>query len=373
MTTTLDDLRRFAVARNFFPPTTLKRALNRMKFVQADPIRAPARAQDLILRHRVEDYLAGDLERRYETLDIEEDFFVIYGFVTRSLHELMHPRVPAASPRLPWPAAKRKRAQQLLEFVRARGVVHPREVDEHFAHGTVKNYWGGSSNATTHLLDEMHYRGLVRVARREKGIRIYCVRQEPALGDAGERLVELKPAPAARATVDALVDVVVDLYSPLPAASLSSLVSRLRFAVPQWQKELKSAFQRARQRLAHTQVNGVDWFWALDETASGTPEDRVRLLTPFDPLVRDRARFELLWDWEYRFEAYTPATKRKFGYYALPLLWRERVVGWANLSVKSGALQSEFGYASPQPRERAFKRELAAELDRMQRFLGLAV
>src|SRR2546425_10506944 len=80
MLTTPDDLRRFTVARNFFTQTTLKRALHRMRFVQADPIRAPARAQDLILRHRVKNYHAGDLERRYATLDIEEDFFVTYGF-----------------------------------------------------------------------------------------------------------------------------------------------------------------------------------------------------------------------------------------------------------------------------------------------------
>jgi len=51
MLITLDDLRRFAVARSLFKPTTLKRALDRLGFVQADPIRAPARAQDLILRH----------------------------------------------------------------------------------------------------------------------------------------------------------------------------------------------------------------------------------------------------------------------------------------------------------------------------------
>ena len=65
---TLDDVRRFAVSRSLFPPTTLKRALHKMGFVQADPIRAPARAQDLILRHRVNGYRAGDLERRYATL-----------------------------------------------------------------------------------------------------------------------------------------------------------------------------------------------------------------------------------------------------------------------------------------------------------------
>jgi hypothetical protein len=54
-----------AVARTLFRPTTLSRAIDKLGFVQADPIRAPARAQDLILRHRVAGYRAGDLERRY--------------------------------------------------------------------------------------------------------------------------------------------------------------------------------------------------------------------------------------------------------------------------------------------------------------------
>ena len=94
-------------------------------------------------------------------------------------------------------------------------------------------------------------------------------------------------------------------------------------------------------------------------------------LEAFDPLVRDRARFALLWGWEYRFEAYTPAAKRKLGYYALPLLWRDRVIGWANLSVKDGQLLSEFGYVKSPPDDRAFKRELVAELDRMRAFLSL--
>src|SRR5918995_5305767 len=92
MPLTLEALRRFTVARNFPKPATLKTALQRMGFLQADPIRAPARAQDLILRQRVKDYRAGDLERRYPTLDIEEDFFINYGYVTRSLQALMHPR-----------------------------------------------------------------------------------------------------------------------------------------------------------------------------------------------------------------------------------------------------------------------------------------
>ena len=362
----LDDLRRFAVDRTFFAPTTLKRAIDRMGFVQADPIRAPARAQDLTLRHRVKDYVAGDLERRYSQLGIEEDFFVTYGFVTRSLQALMHPRsetgVPADAPH-PWPAERRKRARLLLDFVRERGTVHPREVDDHFSHGSVKNYWGGSSNATTHLLDAMHYRGLLRVARRESGIRIYAAHEHgPGPLD-----------PAARRTrIDALVDAVVRLYAPLPDRSLADFVRRLRFAVPQWRGELKDALQRARERLSSARVDGSDWYWPIQESAARrVPPDRVRLLTPFDPLVRDRHRFELLWGWVYRFEAYTPAARRQRGYYALPLLWRDRVIGWGNLSVKNGKLESDLGYVKSVPRDRAFKRELGAELDRIRIFLGL--
>jgi len=135
---------------------------------------------------------------------------------------------------------------------------------------------------------------------------------------------------------------------------------------------LTSALQRAKERLAHARVDGVEWYWPAAENAMRHAiQEEVRLLAPFDPLVHDRARFEMLWGWVYRFEAYTPMAKRKLGYYALPLLWRDRVIGWANLSVNNGRLDSEFSYAGSQPRDRAFKRQLEAELNRMRLFLGL--
>ena len=355
---TLALLRHFAAARTFFTPTTLQRAVDRFGFVQADPIRAPARAQDLTLRHRVRGYRAGDLERRYAELDVEEDVFINYGFVPRTVQALMHPRDYADR----WPAAKKRRAQKLLAFVREHGEVHPRDVDAHFSHGTVVNYWGGSSSATTHLMEEMHYAGQLKVVRRDTGIRIYAAREPMRVPTATERLER----------VDALVDVVVRKYAPVPALSLSMLVSRLRYGAPQWTGELKAALRRARERLAHARVGGVDWFWPSTERLhrDSTP-DVARFLSPFDPLVWDRRRFEMLWGWAYRFEAYTPSAKRRFGYYALPLLWRDRVIGWGNLRVKDGALQAGIGYVDSQPpRERTFRRELDAELDRMREFLG---
>lgn len=356
----LDDLRRAAIARSLFTPTTLQLALDALGFVQADPIRAPARAQDLALRHRVAEYRAGDLERLYSRLDVHEDFFVNYGFVTSAVQALMHPRGGPA----PWTAARGRQVRALLDFVRARGPVHPREVDEHFSHGTVTNYWGGVSSATTHLLEAMHYRGLLRVVRREAGIRIYA---------ACEHDDRPRDTATRRARLDALVDVAVRKYAPLPAASLSNLVRRLRYAVPQWAGELDRTLERARRRLARVRVDGVDWYWPAGEAlAADEPDDRVRLLAPFDPVVWDRRRFEMLWGWAYRFEAYTPVSRRKLGYYALPLLWRDRVIGWATVTARNGTLRTEFGYVASQPPPgRPFRRALDDELHRLSIFLGL--
>ena len=161
MTVALADLRRFAVARSLFPPTTLTRALNTMGFVQADPIRSPARAQDLTLRHRVNGYRAGDLERKYASLGIEEDVFVNYGFVPGPVWALMHPRASLSH----WPPGRRKRVLALLDFVRERGTVHPREADG-LLHGTGKTT--GEASRPRHAPARGHeLRSLLRVVGRE--------------------------------------------------------------------------------------------------------------------------------------------------------------------------------------------------------------
>jgi len=357
---TLAVLRRYALARSLFAETTLAQAIERLGFVQADPIRAPARAQDLTLRQRVRGYRAGELERRYAQLSLEEDFFVNYGFLPRALQGLMHPRGGFER----WSASLARRAKELHAFVAERGTVHPREVDAHFAHGKVRNYWGGVSNATTHLLDGMHYRGLLRVARRERGVRLYALRGEtPGAQGAHER----------EARLDRLIDMLVATHAPLPAQSLQGLLARLRFATPQWRAQLPQAIARAKARLAQARVAGVCWYWPAGEQPERFQlgDERVRLLAPFDPVVWDRRRFEAFWGFPYRFEAYTPLAKRRFGYYALPLLFREQVVGWGNLSYRDGQLACSLGFASGRPpRARPFARELEAELARMRSFLA---
>ncbi len=357
-TLTLDDMRRYAVTRTL-SETTLGRAIERLGFVQADPIRAPARAQDLTLRHRVRDYRAGDLERRYPRLPIEEDFFVNYGFLPRTTQQLLHPR----QARTAWSKKRWAMAQEVLDFVRTHRVVHPREVDAHFQHGKTRNWFGGSSNASTQLLDGMHYRGLVRIARREGGVRVYTA--------AGPR-TDIEARDVAT-SMDALVDVIVRKYAPLPEPSLRSLISHLRLAAPQWAHERRDAFRRAIARLPSAEIDGLRWYWPDGESPRSRrhePDDAVRLLAPFDPIVWDRPRFERLWGWAYRFEAYVPAPKRVRGYYALPLLWRDQVIGWANAAVRDGRLTVQPGYVTGRaPRDAGFRTAFHDEIERMARFL----
>jgi uncharacterized protein YcaQ len=354
---TLASLRAAAVAQTLFAPTTLQRAIHQLGYVQADPIRAPARAQDLILFQRVKGYRAGDLEQRYAQLDVEEDHFINYGFLPRWAVALMHPRTP----RRRHSRTTAARAEALIEFVRERDEVHPRDVDAHFQHGKVTNAWGGMSSATTHLLDDLHYRGHLRIARREKGIRIYA----PPF-----TLSERSESKGAEAQLDALVDLAVALYAPVPKSTLTMLVSRLRYCAPQFAHLRGKALQRAQQRLAHARVDGVDWYWP-EQTKQRELAPTVRLLAPFDPVVWDRRRVELLWSWTYRFEAYTPVKQRKLGYYALPMLFGDALVGWGNLSLDAGGLHANLGYiAGTPPRSATFRRGLDEELERFRAFLA---
>lgn len=353
-------LRRHAVARSLFAPTTLMAAVERLGgFVQADPLRAPARAQDLTLRHRVKGYRAGDLERRYPRLALQEDFFINYGFVTPALRALMHPRIA----RRVWDKPRWKLADAVLAEVERLGEAHPADVDAALGHGPVKNWFGGNSRLSTELLDGLHYRGRLDVVRRDSGTRVYALAPP------------WPPGEDPQAALDALADALVRKYAPLPAASLSQLISMLAGATPQWQALRKPTLARAKQRLAHARVEGVDWYWpAGEDPARGwRVPSQVRLLAPFDPVVWDRRRFELLWGWAYRFEAYTPAAKRVRGHYALPLLWRDQVIGWANAGVKGGSLKVECGYvAGHAPRDAGFEAALADECLRMAAFLGVA-
>jgi uncharacterized protein YcaQ len=351
------ELRSYALARSLGRKSDLMGAIETLGYVQADPIRSPARAQDLILMQRVRGYRVGDLEKHYPTLGIEEDMLHNYGFVPREVQQLVHPRdieslrIEREIPDL---------AEKVLEFVRERGSIHPRELDVHFAHGPVKNAWGGTSNATTRVLDGLHYRGKLRIVRRDKGIRVYAV---------ADHLVSQTEALSREEQARGLVQLLLKQYAPLPVQSLGQLVSLLGYGAPHLKAELRVALKNIEAQRA--KVDAFTYLWPEGETLAGDGTRKVRLLTPFDPIVWDRRRFEHLHGWAYRFEAYTPEPKRKFGYYALPLLWGDEAIGWANLKIEKGELKVETGFVNGEPKSKVFARELEAELERYWAFLGL--
>jgi len=360
-TPSLRQLCRYAIARSLFKATSLPQAIARLGFVQADPLRAPARAQDLILAQRVRHYRAGDLERRYRRLAIEETFFVNYGFLPRDTLALLHPRALPSG----WNARMQARAQEVLAFVNRHGRTRAKDVQAHFDHGRIKR-WGGNLSVSAHLLEGLHYGGLLRVERREGGARVYQAVEHPSQDDSSE---------ARLARAGQLLDKVVHLYAPLPAASLGYLCALLRYGVPHLAAETRQIQQQARSRYAHALVEGVLWLWPQGEkpgAARHVVDDRLRFLAPFDPIVWDRRRFRLFWDWEYKLEAYLPAHKRRMGHYAMPMLWGEQMLGWANLKVVDGRLRHELGFVGARPRGSAFKAALDEALQQMREFLNLS-
>lgn len=348
----LSDFRQRVVAGSFPKYSGLSDAINGLRFVQADPIRSPARAQDLILRQRVDGYFAGELESTFPDLQAEEGYLFAYGFMTPEVWQSLRSR----------PAIKlKKRERQVLDAVNELGEVHPRGLDERFGRKSVQNQWGGKGQETKQILEKLHHHGYLRVSRRQNGIRVYQVPEKLSLKKVSSR--------------DRYRHLALTTAHVFGPTTKRFLVSELRIhnhLLSRRQDRLDALDSMVHVGdLSEVDVSGVTYLCTAQAWESDDVPDRVRVLAPFDPLVRNRERFEQLWNWNYRFEAYVPAAKRERGYYAMPVLWRDRVVGWSNASLVNDRLKVELGYAGKRPREKAFRRCAEKEVASMAEFLGL--
>lgn len=354
--TTINEIRARAFAQTLGPAMPLGPALENLGFVQADPIRAPARAQDLILRHRVAGYRAGDLERRFARLPVEEDYLYAYGFLPRATAALLHPRRDLA--RRDGIHVPKGLAARVLAHVRAEGPTHPAALEATFGRARTLNGWGQTSKATTRALHFLQHYGLLRVARRDSGIRVYET--------VPERPPPLTPDQRARA----ILRLVLRLHAPASEAGLGHTFGLLRRGAPGLGpfRPLVAAMLQAGE-IETAEIEGERYLWLAGEAPPAVPR-RVRLLAPFDPIVWERRRFEHLFGFDYRLEAYTPPPKRRFGYYALPLAFGDKVIGWANVAMTEHGIDAALGFAGRRPQGRDFQRALDAELARMQAFLS---
>lgn len=169
-----------------------------------------------------------------------------------------------------------------------------------------------------------------------------------------------------------LAEITAEVFGPTSRRFLTAELSSLRHLLPNRDERQEVLDELvAHGRLAEVEVQGFTYLWSPGKWQDREVPERVRILAPFDPLVRDRQRFEQVWGWSYRFEAYVPAAKRERGYYAMPLLWRDQVIGWVNAAVEASRLKAEPGYIGKEPRSKAYRAALEAEIDAMAGFLKL--
>ena len=158
--------------------------------------------------------------------------------------------------------------------------------------------------ATTRVLDALHFRGKLRVARRANGIKVYALARAAATARIGPRHARSACCSAA-----------ARLYAPLPehdAPPARAHGGVAELASPALRARTLEAFAQRARRRAHDRRRRRRWLRPADEDPLAAEiDERVRFLAPFDPLVWDRRRFEHFWGWEYRFEAYTPPAKRE--------------------------------------------------------------
>jgi uncharacterized protein YcaQ len=224
--------------------------------------------------------------------------------------------------------------------------------------------WGWNWNAVKRVLEHLFEEGVVSAASRtEQFERKYALTRSvlpghaldtaPEPGESMDRLIEAAAQAHGIGTVRCFADY---FRTPLKAAALSAehLVDSGRLVpvtVDGWDRKL---YRHADAR--------------LPRTASGRA-----LLSPFDSLVFERRRLEELFGFHYRIEIYTPEPKRRFGYYVLPFLLRDRLVARVDLKAdRAGSrLLAKACFAEPDaPADTAV--ELAAELRLMADWLGLA-
>jgi hypothetical protein len=298
----------------------------------------------------VKDYRVDEINRKYRSLQLEEDYLYAYGFMPLETWRLLHPRVQRALT---------VAEQRVLGIVSSNKHLHPRELEASLGKERETNAWGGYSKSTTRSLEKLHYLGLIRIAGREKGVKLYeKAAFKHDLIDPEERLRRL-----------ALL--ITGILAPVPYSSIRAALRHLGYTAPHLHGRTKVVDSMLKAgEIESAEVDGVRYLWPAGRLLRQEPEEVVRFLAPFDPLIWDRRRFEYFWGWPYRFEAYTPPAKRKLGYYAMPLLWRAEVIGWVNASKNGPELGIEAGFVSgKQPPGKAFQRAFDEESERLRQFL----
>jgi uncharacterized protein YcaQ len=332
-------------------PTDLLTVVRRLTLLQIDPTAAIAPSADLVAWSRLGSaYRPEDLK---QALEQDRTLFEL-GAVVRPMSDLGLYLAGAAD----WPTYEKQRTwlrendrfrRDILDLLRSSGPLSSRDVPDTCVVPWASTGWTNNRNVTQ-MLEFLMRRGEVAIAGRVGRERLWDLAERvyppdvdvPSVEEAERRKNERR------------------------LASLGIARKGAR-AVPVERVDVGDAGEPA-------VVEGVKGEWRVDPAALDAGfEGRTALLSPFDRLIHDRVRARELFDFEYTLEMYKPAAQRRWGYYALPILHEDRLVGKVDAVAdrKASALRVHAIHEDVRF-TRTITRAVQSELEDLASWLGLA-
>jgi uncharacterized protein YcaQ len=337
--------------------------------VQIDTIHVIERCHHHILWNRIPGYRRADL-RQAQSVDKS-----VFEYWTHALSY-----VPARDFRFFMPAMTLHRSEghkwfgevtpanlrKVMRLLKKDGALTIRDIDDDVL--VEKVHAWASRKPSKRALQLAFYEGRVTISERNGMLKTYELMERHFGWDSPP-----KPA-SAREITGYLLD------RALRAQGLVSLDSICHLDAPSKPAIRRLIEARVRRReLVPVALEGAgkQEHWALPETletTGGTAAEPVHILSPFDPLIIQRKRTQLFFDYQHCFEAYVPKEKRRFGYFALPVLVGDAIVAALDLKtdrqMRKLLLQkwNWIGNVAPKGARKDIKRRIEEELHRFERF-----
>ena len=345
-------------------PAAVAAAVEHLGYVQIDTINVIERCHHHILFTRIPAYRRGHL-RQAQSVDksVFEYWTHALSYVpTRDLRFFIadmkrHRREPHQRFGSVEPADLRK----VLRLIKKDGALTIRDIEDDVL--VDKDHPWASRKPSKRALQLAFYTGVLTISERNGMLKSYELMQRHFGWDKPP-----KPAPAKEISNYLLdralrsqgvvsLDSICHLDAPSKAAVRRLIEARLR------RNELVQVSLQNTGKLEH---------WARPDVIEtpGNAAQRVHILSPFDPLIIQRKRTHLFFDYEHRFEAYIPKEKRHFGYFALPVLVDDEIVAAIDLKTdrqKQRLLMQKWNWVGKHPRK-GLKRRIEEELHRFERF-----
>jgi uncharacterized protein YcaQ len=351
--------------------------------VQLDPISAVARSHLLVLWSRLGPYDTGELDRLlWEERSLFEYWAHAASIVLTEdypIHSVMMRRYPSGetgwSRRVrEWMEENRELREHILEEIRKNGPMQSKQFDNKVPEEWYSTGWTGGRNVSQ-MLDFLWTQGKLMVAGRMGGQRVWDL-AERCLPEWTPREELDRHEAVRRAAQKSLRALGVG-----NARDITQHFTRGRY--PGLQKALAELEAEGRVEQVRIEDDHKVWPGAwyvhtddlplLERLAAGEWHPRTTLLSPFDNMIIDRARVEKLFDFEFRIEIYVPKAQRKYGYYVLPILHGDRLIGRVDPSMdrKQKRLNINAVYAEPgAPVDAETAQAVAGAIESLGEFLG---